>query len=103
MMRNLLKLNIYYEALNYEQISESPGYEVENLLGDLGGQLGLWVGMSLLSAMEVVEIFADLFAILCKKISSKEMRSPKKVDVAPIHKKSVFELENPALTVNGKT
>ncbi|KAI8512182.1 amiloride-sensitive sodium channel [Branchiostoma belcheri] len=101
--RNLLKLNIYYEALNYEQISESPGYEVENLLGDLGGQLGLWVGMSLLSAMEVVEIFADLFAILCKKISSKEMRSPKKVDVAPIHKKSVFELENPALTVNGKT
>eukprot|EP00058_Branchiostoma_floridae_P021721 XP_002607211.1 hypothetical protein BRAFLDRAFT_67991 [Branchiostoma floridae] len=84
--RNLLKLNIYYEALNYEQISESPGYEEESLLGDLGGQLGLWVGMSLLSAMEVVEIFADLFAIIFKKFSSKEMKSSKKIDVAPREK-----------------
>ncbi|XP_078610802.1 epithelial sodium channel subunit gamma-like [Branchiostoma floridae x Branchiostoma japonicum] len=96
--RNLLKLNIYYEALNYEQISESPGYEEESLLGDLGGQLGLWVGMSLLSAMEVVEIFADLFAIIFKKFSFKEMKSSKKIDVAPREKK---DADNFALTLKG--
>ncbi|XP_066292663.1 amiloride-sensitive sodium channel subunit alpha-like [Branchiostoma lanceolatum] len=98
--RNLLKLNIYYEALNYEKISESPGYEEESLLGDLGGQLGLWVGMSLLSAMEILEIFADLFAILCKKISSKEMKSSKKIDVAPSETKNAYD--NLALTIKGK-
>ncbi|XP_066274107.1 amiloride-sensitive sodium channel subunit alpha-like [Branchiostoma lanceolatum] len=70
--RNLLKVNIYYEALNFELITETPGYEVENLLGDIGGQLGLWVGMSCLSAMEILEVLADIAIILWRKMSSKE-------------------------------
>ncbi|XP_078698642.1 epithelial sodium channel subunit alpha-like isoform X1 [Branchiostoma floridae x Branchiostoma belcheri] len=70
--KNLLKLNIYYEALNYETITESPAYEVENLLGDLGGQLGLWVGMSCLSAMELLEFLVDIAIILWKKMSNRE-------------------------------
>jgi len=58
--RNLLKLQIYYEDLNYELIKQKPAYEIEDAMSALGGQVGLWVGLSVIAIVELVELVFDL-------------------------------------------
>ncbi|KAK6169255.1 hypothetical protein SNE40_020338 [Patella caerulea] len=60
---NVLKVDIYYQKLNYETISTTPSYMLEDLLSDIGGQLGLFLGLSVVTMMEFVELFVDLFII----------------------------------------
>ncbi|XP_077992375.1 epithelial sodium channel subunit alpha-like [Glandiceps talaboti] len=68
---NLCKLNIYYEEFNFEAITESPKYEEEDLLSDLGGQLGLWIGMSFISVFEFLEFCYDVCRWLHYKLSNR--------------------------------
>ena len=57
---NFLRLNIFYDDVGYRILSEQIKYSVTELLSNIGGQLGLWMG---LSAFSVVEIFALVFSI----------------------------------------
>ncbi|KAK7099869.1 acid-sensing ion channel 1-like [Littorina saxatilis] len=59
-----VKLNIFYEDLNYENITESPDYEDVQFISDLGGTMGLWIGLSILSVAEVFQLFVELFRYL---------------------------------------
>ncbi|XP_076441336.1 acid-sensing ion channel 2-like [Babylonia areolata] len=63
--REFVKLNIFYEDLNYENITEEPDYEEAQFISDLGGTLGLWVGLSFLSVVEVVQLAMELIRCLC--------------------------------------
>ncbi|KAK3722842.1 hypothetical protein QZH41_007800 [Actinostola sp. cb2023] len=67
---NLLKIHIFYEELNFEAIEESISYQIENFLSDVGGQLGLWLGVSVLSGVEVVELLALMLIYLFKNRSN---------------------------------
>ncbi|CAG9529650.1 unnamed protein product, partial [Cercopithifilaria johnstoni] len=42
---NAAMVEVYYEQLNYELLKESEAYGLANLLADVGGHLGLWMGM----------------------------------------------------------
>ncbi|XP_078662550.1 acid-sensing ion channel 2-like isoform X2 [Branchiostoma floridae x Branchiostoma belcheri] len=65
---NIAVLNVYYEALNYESIVQIPAIETEGLLGDLGGQMGLFLGASFLTLVEVFEYLMDeLYGRVLKK------------------------------------
>ncbi|XP_062976416.1 acid-sensing ion channel 3 isoform X3 [Elgaria multicarinata webbii] len=64
---NLLVLDIFFEALNYETIEQKKAYEVAGLLGDIGGQMGLFIGASLLT---ILEIFDYLYEVLREKLLS---------------------------------
>ena len=33
--KNILKLNVYFEALNYETITQKKAYEISDLLGTI--------------------------------------------------------------------
>ncbi|KAL8582114.1 hypothetical protein ACOMHN_004034 [Nucella lapillus] len=63
--REFVKLNIFYEDLNYENITEEPDYETVQFISDVGGTLGLWIGLSVLSLIEVFQLFVELFRHLC--------------------------------------
>lgn len=65
---NVLKLNIFYEELNYEFIREERSYVLVNFVSDLGGSLGLWIGMSVLSFAEVLELLLLIAYALCRKL-----------------------------------
>ncbi|XP_026548096.1 acid-sensing ion channel 2-like, partial [Notechis scutatus] len=52
---NILVLDIFFEALNYETIEQRKAYEVAALLGDIGGQMGLFIGASILTILEVFD------------------------------------------------
>ncbi|XP_032232203.2 degenerin mec-4 [Nematostella vectensis] len=69
--KNFLRVKLYYEELNRETITYSLSYPVENLLGDVGGQLGLWIGVSVITCAEFLKLLVDLAWYLASKMSGK--------------------------------
>ncbi|NWQ99413.1 ASIC2 protein, partial [Paradoxornis webbianus] len=62
---NILVLDIFFEALNYETIEQKKAYEVAALLGDIGGQMGLFIGASILT---ILELFDYLYELIKEKL-----------------------------------
>ncbi|RNA13947.1 acid-sensing ion channel 4 [Brachionus plicatilis] len=54
---SVVSLNIYFDSSSFEKIEELPESDFGSLLGNLGGQLGLFLGMSFLTFAELFEIF----------------------------------------------
>ncbi|XP_064307489.1 acid-sensing ion channel 4 isoform X2 [Phalacrocorax carbo] len=52
---NFLVLDIFFEALNYETIEQKKAYDLAGLLGDIGGQMGLFIGASILTVLEILD------------------------------------------------
>ncbi|CDQ57832.1 unnamed protein product [Oncorhynchus mykiss] len=61
---NFLVLDIFFEALNYETIEQKKAYDVAGLLGDIGGQMGLFIGASILSILEILDYVYEKFCEL---------------------------------------
>ena len=59
----IVQFSIKYDSLSYINLDEEPKLSGEELLGIIGGHLGLFLGMSLLSFVELVE----LFSLVCTK------------------------------------
>ncbi|XP_073533228.1 acid-sensing ion channel 1C-like isoform X2 [Phyllobates terribilis] len=77
---NILVLDIFFEALNYETIEQKKAYEVAGLLGDIGGQMGLFIGASILTILEIIdylyEVFRDkVFSYLKKRKNAQSKES----------------------------
>ena len=62
---NVVKLSIAYDSLAYVQIDEEPKITWEDLLGVLGGHLHLFLGMSVLSFIELIELILQLLIVWC--------------------------------------
>ena len=60
----LSRLNVHIADSNIMKTIESPDYEAIRLVSDIGGQLGLWIGISVITLFEVVQLVADLFKYL---------------------------------------
>ncbi|KAL8599244.1 hypothetical protein ACOMHN_007960 [Nucella lapillus] len=64
---NIAKLSIFFKQLNYEKFETFPSYDWYRLLSDLGGQLGLWLGVSLLTFVELLELLCQVLAHLGRR------------------------------------
>lgn len=62
--QNLLRLNIYLEDLSVVEFKQMPAYELADLFADIGGTLGLWMGISVLTIMELMELIVRLIMLL---------------------------------------
>ncbi|CAD5209385.1 unnamed protein product [Bursaphelenchus xylophilus] len=58
-------IEVYFEQLNYESLKESEAYALPNLLSDFGGQLGLWMGVSVITIMEVCILITEVVIGFC--------------------------------------
>ncbi|KAH3714687.1 FMRFamide-activated amiloride-sensitive sodium channel-like [Dreissena polymorpha] len=63
--QNLIRLNIYLEDLSVVEFKQMPAYELADLFADIGGTLGLWMGISVLTIMELVELLIRVSMLLC--------------------------------------
>uniref|UniRef100_A0A8C9VQS4 Acid-sensing ion channel 1 n=1 Tax=Scleropages formosus TaxID=113540 RepID=A0A8C9VQS4_SCLFO len=73
---NILVLDIFFEALNYETIEQKKAYEVAGLLGDIGGQMGLFIGASILTILELFDYLYEVMKYkLCLHSQKKQERS----------------------------
>ncbi|KAK2176081.1 hypothetical protein NP493_686g01016 [Ridgeia piscesae] len=72
--RNLLKVKVYYEDFNYEKIEESPSYSKVSFVSDVGGILGLWIGCSVLSLFEFLELSMDFFMLAVLRVFRRQRK-----------------------------
>ena len=65
------KLSIRMQMFNrkMERIVESPLYTSAQLVSEIGGQLGVWIGVSIITLTEVIELVIE---ICCKAIRGKK-------------------------------
>ncbi|KAL5017299.1 hypothetical protein ScPMuIL_006888 [Solemya velum] len=68
---NFLKLAIYFKDLNHETVEEEEEISVSQFLSDVGGALGLWIGLSVLSIFEVFQFFVELIEFTIWKCGNK--------------------------------
>jgi hypothetical protein len=65
--KNYFAIRVYYNELKYTLISEEPKTEIFNFISDIGGILGLFLGISFLSFIEIFEIIFEIMLILFNK------------------------------------
>jgi hypothetical protein len=61
--RSVVKMNIFYESLSYTLVTESPKMNSVSLLASIGGNLGLFLGVSAFSLCELVELVIRIYFI----------------------------------------
>ncbi|XP_071517138.1 uncharacterized protein [Panulirus ornatus] len=69
-------LHIYLDSKSFELFDESPTYTWDTLLSNLGGSLGLFVGVSMVSLMEVLELLLDLLILGIRRSHQPRRRRP---------------------------
>ena len=58
MRDNTLRMIIFYEDLSYERQEQQPSYDTLVWLGDIGGQIGLFIGAGAMSYFEFIDCLA---------------------------------------------
>ncbi len=61
--QGFLKLIVNYESLYYTSIDDNQAMSSNDLFGAIGGQLGLFAGLSVLSFLELIELFISMCII----------------------------------------
>ncbi|KAL8564733.1 hypothetical protein ACOMHN_003579 [Nucella lapillus] len=60
--KNIFSLKIFFDDLVSYEVSHVPQYTMDNILGTIGGQMGLFIGASLLSLAELVYLLLTVGA-----------------------------------------
>ncbi|XP_074652904.1 acid-sensing ion channel 2-like [Tubulanus polymorphus] len=89
MRENFIEMRVYFEQLEYENIYQVPEYEWQQLIADIGGQLGFCIGASILSVYELGEFVVIFVVKSCLRVrnlakSSTEVRPTRLVAEAPV-------------------
>lgn len=58
---HMLELSVFYGELGYEKYEEFAKMDAVDLISDIGGTLGLFLGMSFLSFVEIIDIIIRIF------------------------------------------
>ncbi|XP_038044543.1 uncharacterized protein LOC119719240 isoform X2 [Patiria miniata] len=65
--KNLVRLKIFFEELNYQETREVEDYSGTSLFGDIGGTIGLYIGFSIITFIEFIELLLYLIRTSCCK------------------------------------
>ncbi|KAK3730310.1 hypothetical protein QZH41_004518 [Actinostola sp. cb2023] len=57
---NFLEVDIYLEDMIVETVEQQPAYSLSNLVGVIGGTLGVFIGASILTITEFLQFFISL-------------------------------------------
>ena len=60
----MIILNVFYDSLSYKLSTESAQMDIVTLLSSIGGTMGLFMGVSIFSLFELVEVFIEIYFIL---------------------------------------
>ena len=66
---SVTRIIIYYDSLSVSITSESPQMDIANLIATIGGNLGLFLGVSLLSLSEVFTTLFEAYFMRREKLN----------------------------------
>ena len=69
---SILKLNVYYEHLYFVRISETAKMDFFNLVSGVGGTMGLFIGISFMSFLEIFQLCFRIILILIRRKRSNQ-------------------------------
>ena len=78
-LKDVSKINIHVADTFVVKIIQKPDYTSSDLLSGIGGQLGLWIGMSILSFGELLQLAFDI----CFSLNSWHKKRKTIIDVKP--------------------
>jgi hypothetical protein len=76
-----VQLNLYYDSLTFTTSSDTPSMDIVAFLGNVGGTLGLFLGVSVLSVCEFVHVIVESCILVSNRIKHKQKTSDIKVIV----------------------
>ena len=59
-MPNQMRLEIYNRRLETTRIEQKQAVTLEQAVGNAGGLLGLWLGASMMTVLEICELLANI-------------------------------------------
>lgn len=68
----IARIYVKVDDIRVTHISESPTMNIPDLSANLGGTLGLFIGVSILSFVEIIELIVDLIFIFAKYLKRKK-------------------------------
>ena len=68
--KNIINLAVYFGEMRYTVVEQHSLYTPVSLFGELGGQLGLCLGASVLTTGELLHLMVTICRILCKSCKS---------------------------------
>lgn len=78
---NFLKVSIFYGDMTYRRMKEEKKYSLDNLISDAGGQMGIWLGASMFSIIELFYITGNLI----RRVFSQREEKPHTITLTNIH------------------
>lgn len=55
--KNILSINVFYTSLSYQSFTEVAKIQISDLVSSIGGTLGLFLGVSFLTFIEIFDLF----------------------------------------------
>ena len=62
-IESFISLNIFYESLSFTLTTEKPQMDLVALLASVGGNLSLFLGVSVFSVCELIEVLIEIYFI----------------------------------------
>ena len=62
--KSYYSMAIFYKDMKYTLISEDENYVLADLVSNIGGILGVFIGISFLSFIEIFEILFEILSII---------------------------------------
>ena len=59
--KSVSQISIFYYSLTYTLLTETPRMDIVGLLASIGGNLGLFMGVSVLSFCELIDVLIEIF------------------------------------------
>ncbi len=75
--KNFYSVSVFYDDLKYTLISQQPKTEIFGLLSNMGGILGLFLGLSAVSFLELFEIVMEVCLYLLENKNCKAIKTNK--------------------------
>ena len=60
---SFVKLNIFYDSLSYELSTELAKMDIASMLASIGGNLGLFLGVSVFSLCELIAMSIEIYFV----------------------------------------
>ncbi|GIX74762.1 hypothetical protein CEXT_566861 [Caerostris extrusa] len=64
---DLMGVVVFYQTMSITNLSETSIYSWEFLIANIGGSLGLLLGASLITFVEIGEFIADFIIKMCRR------------------------------------